>query len=86
MTDSVKAYGIQTPAVVRQKEDGRYELISGRRRKMACELAGLDIMPCIVRQMSRDEAIIAMVDSNLQRETILPSEKAKSYNWLQRFG
>ncbi len=79
MTDSVKTFGIQTPAVVRQKEDGRYELISGHRRKMACELAGLEALPCIVRQMSRDEAIIAMVDSNLQRETILPSEKAKSY-------
>lgn len=79
MADSVKAFGIQTPAVVRQKEDGRYELISGHRRKMACELAGLDSLLCIVRQMSRDEAIIAMVDSNLQRETILPSEKAKSY-------
>lgn len=79
MADSVKAFGIQTPAIVRQKEDGRYELVSGHRRKMACELAGLDSLPCIVRQMSRDEAIIAMVDSNLQRETILPSEKAKSY-------
>jgi ParB family chromosome partitioning protein len=79
MTDSVKTFGIQTPAVVRQQEDGRYELISGHRRKMACELAGLEALPCIVRQMSRDEAIIAMVDSNLQREQILPSEKAKSY-------
>lgn len=79
MADSVKAFGIQTPAVVRPKEDGRYELVSGHRRKMACELAGLVTMPCIVREMSRDQAIIAMVDSNLQRETILPSEKAKSY-------
>ena len=79
MADSVKAVGIQTPAVVRQKEDGRYELVSGHRRKMACELAGLEVMPCIVREMSRDEAIIAMVDANLQREVILPSEKAKSY-------
>ncbi len=79
MADSVKTFGIQTPAIVRQKEDGRFELVSGHRRKMACELAGLETMPCIVRQMSRDEAIIAMVDSNLQRETILPSEKAKSY-------
>lgn len=79
MTESVKTFGIQTPAIVRQKEDGRYELVSGHRRKMACELVGLETMPCIVRQMSRDEAIIAMVDSNLQRETILPSEKAKSY-------
>ena len=79
MADSVKAVGIQTPAVVRLKEDGRYELVSGHRRKMACELAGLETIPCIVREMSRDEAIIAMVDSNLQREVILPSEKAKSY-------
>lgn len=79
MADSVKAVGIQTPAVVRQKEDGRYELVSGHRRKMAAELAGLESMPCIVRELSRDEAIIAMVDANMQRETILPSEKAKSY-------
>ncbi len=79
MVDSVKAVGIQTPAIVRQKEDGRYELVSGHRRKKACELAGVDTMPCIVRSLTRDEAIIAMVDSNLQRETILPSEKAKSY-------
>jgi ParB family chromosome partitioning protein len=79
MAESIKTFGIQTPAIVRQKEDGRYELVSGHRRKMACELAGLETMPCIIRQMSRDEAIIAMVDSNLQRETILPSEKAKSY-------
>ena len=79
MADSVKTFGIQTPAIVRLNEDGRYELISGHRRKMACELAGLEVLPCIIRQMSRDEAIIAMVDSNLQRETILPSEKAKSY-------
>ena len=79
MADSVKAVGIQTPALVRQKNDGRYELVSGHRRKMACELAGRDSMPCIVRELSRDEAIIAMVDANLQRETILPSEKARSY-------
>jgi ParB family chromosome partitioning protein len=61
------------------KNDGRYELVSGHRRKLACELAGLDVMPCIVRDLTRDEAIIAMVDSNLQREVILPSEKARSY-------
>jgi ParB family chromosome partitioning protein len=79
MAESVKLIGIQNPAIVRRKEDGRYELVSGHRRKMACELAGIGIMPCIVRQMSRDEAIIAMVDSNLQREIILPSEKAKAY-------
>jgi len=79
MADSVRAVGIQTPAVVRLKEDRRYELVSGHRRKMACELAGLSVMPCIVRELSQDEAIISMVDSNLQREVILPSEKARSY-------
>jgi ParB family chromosome partitioning protein len=79
MVESVKVFGVQTPAIVRKKEDGRYELVSGHRRKMACELAGLDALPCIVRELSRDEAIIAMVDANLQREMILPSERAKSY-------
>jgi ParB family chromosome partitioning protein len=79
LVESVKAVGVQTPAVVRPKEDGRYEYVAGHRRDMACELAGLDTMPCIIREMSRDQAIIAMVDSNLQREQILPSEKAKSY-------
>jgi len=79
MVESVKSVGIQTPAIVRQKDDGRYELISGHRRKAAAIVAGLETMPVIVRQMSRDEAIIALVDANLQRETILPSEKAKSY-------
>ena len=79
MVDSVKAVGIQTPALARQKEDGRYELISGHRRKLAATLAGLETMPLIVRDLTRDEAIIAMVDANLQRETILPSEKALSY-------
>ena len=79
MVESVKTFGIQTPAIVRPKEDGRYELVSGHRRKMACEIAGLNALPCIARVMSRDEAVIVMVDSNLQRETILPSEKAKSY-------
>ena len=71
IVESIKTFGIQTPAIVRQKDNGRYELISGHRRKMACELAEIAIMPCIIRQMSRDEAIIAMVDSNLQREVIL---------------
>ena len=79
MVESIKNFGILTPAVARQKEDGRYELISGHRRKRACELAGIETLPVIVRQMSRDEAIIFMVDSNLQREIILPSEKALSY-------
>jgi ParB-like partition proteins len=79
MVESVKNFGVLTPAVARQKEDGRYELVSGHRRKKACELVGIETLPVIVRQMSRDEAIIFMVDSNLQREIILPSEKALSY-------
>jgi len=79
MADSVKSVGIQTPAVLRHKKDGRYELISGHRRKMACELARLETLPCIIRELDDDEAIIAMVDANLQREVILPSEKARSY-------
>ena len=79
LIDSIKAVGVQTPVLVRKKEDGRYELISGHRRKLACELIGLDTIPCIVKQMDCEEAIIAMVDANLQREVILPSEKAKSY-------
>jgi len=79
MVESVQKFGILTPAVARQKEDGRYELISGHRRKRACDLACIDTLPVIIRQMSRDEAIIFMVDSNLQREVILPSEKAFSY-------
>ena len=78
MVESIRKFGVLTPAVARQKEDGRYELISGHRRKRACELAGLETLPTVVRQMSRDEAIIFMVDSNLQRERILPSEKAFS--------
>ena len=79
MVESVKRFGVLSPAVARQKEDGRYELISGNRRKKACELAGIEKMPVIVRNMDRDEAIIFMVDSNLQRERLLPSEKAFSY-------
>ena len=79
MVESVKRFGVLSPAVARQKENGRYELISGHRRKKACERAGIDKMPVIVRNMDRDEAIIFMVDSNLQRERLLPSEKAFSY-------
>jgi len=79
MAESVKTFGIQTPAIVRQKEDGRYELISGHRRKMASEIVGLSELPCIVRQLNDPEAVIAMVDGNIQRENILPSERAKSY-------
>jgi len=79
MVDSIKTIGVQTPAVVRRKDDGRYELVSGHRRKRACKLAGLETMPCIVRELTYDEAVIMMVDANLQREVILPSEKARSY-------
>ena len=84
LVESITAFGIQTPAIVREKEDGRYELISGHRRKRACELAKIETMPCIIKEMNRDEAIIAMCDSNLQREVILPSEKAKSYGCFSR--
>ncbi len=77
--ESVKEYGILVPAIVRPIENGAYELISGHRRKYACEQAGLDTMPVIVRDVDRDAATIIMVDSNLQREFILPSERAKAY-------
>ena len=79
MADSIKKHGVLTPAVVRKKDDGRYELVSGHRRKKACEIAGIDFLPAVVREMDRDESIIFMVDSNLQRESLLPSEKAFSY-------
>ena len=79
LVDSIKRNGVMTPATVRLKEDGRYELISGHRRKKACELAGLETLKCEVKELSRDEAIIVMVESNLQRTTILPSEKAFAY-------
>lgn len=77
--ESVRAYGVLVPAIARPLEDGSYELISGHRRKHACELAGLSTMPVIIRDIDRDAATIIMVDSNLQRENILPSEKAKAY-------
>ena len=79
MAESVSDVGVLTPVTLRRKEDGRYELVSGHRRRRAAELAGLDVLPAIVRDMTRDEAIIVMVDTNLQRERILPSEKAFSY-------
>ena len=79
MAASIREVGIQTPLIVRRKDDGRYEIISGHRRKFAAALAGRETLPCIVREMTRDEAVIAMVDANLQREVILPSEKAFSY-------
>lgn len=77
--ESIKTYGVLVPALARPREDGGYELIAGHRRKHACELAGLTSMPVIVRNIDRDAATIIMVDSNLQRENILPSERAKAY-------
>ena len=79
MVDSVKQYGVLVPALVRPKADGGYEMVAGHRRKCAAMLAGITEMPCIVRNLTDDEATIIMVDSNLQRETILPSEKAFAY-------
>jgi ParB family chromosome partitioning protein len=79
LVESVSRSGVMTPATVRQKEDGRYELISGHRRKKACELAGLETLKCEVKELTHDEAIIVMVESNLQRSVILPSEKAFAY-------
>ena len=79
MVDSVKQYGVLVPALVRPKADGGYEMVAGHRRKCAATLASITEMPCIVRNLTDDEATIIMVDSNLQRETILPSEKAFAY-------
>lgn len=79
LVESVRRNGVMTPATVRLKEDGRYELISGHRRKKACELAGLETLKCEVKELTRDEAVIFMVESNLQRSVILPSEKAFAY-------
>lgn len=79
MTESVKQYGVLVPALVRPKRSGGYEMVAGHRRKTAADLAGLAEIPCIVRQLTDDEATIIMVDSNLQREQILPSEKAFAY-------
>lgn len=79
LVQSVKERGIITPVTLRQKEDGRYEIVSGHRRRKACELAGLDTVKAEVKELNRDEAIILMVESNLQRTTILPSEKAFAY-------
>lgn len=79
MVDSVKEYGVMTPAIVRPRQDGGYEIVAGHRRCHASQRAGVETMPCIVRDMDDDTAIILMVDSNCQREHILPSEKAKAY-------
>jgi ParB family chromosome partitioning protein len=79
LVESVKERGVITPATVRQKEDGRYEMISGHRRKKACELVGFETLRCEVVDLDRDEVTILMVESNFQRSQILPSEKAFSY-------
>ena len=79
LADSVKERGVLSPVLVRPIPDGGYQMVSGHRRKMAAELAGLPTVPCIVRELTDDEAIIIMVDSNLQREQVLPSEKAFAY-------
>ena len=79
ITESTKEYGILTPITVRLRDEGGYEIISGHRRKHACELSGITEIPAIIRDCTRDEAIIMMVDSNLQRDCILPSEKGKAY-------
>lgn len=79
MADSIQDYGVISPLVVRPLDTGGYEIISGHRRKAACEKAGIDTVPAFVREMDRDTAIIALVDSNLHREHILPSEKANAY-------
>jgi ParB family chromosome partitioning protein len=76
---SIREYGVLVPAIARPREEGGYELIAGHRRKHACELAGLETMPVIVRDLDRNAAVIIMVDSNIQRENILPSERAKAY-------
>ena len=79
LVDSIKEYGVLVPALVRPKEDGTYEMVAGHRRKFASELADLEEIPCIIRDLTDDEATLIMVDSNLQRERILPSEKAFAY-------
>lgn len=79
MAESVRQYGVLVPGLVRQLDDGSYQMVSGHRRKMASELAGRDTIPCIVRDLTDDEAVIIMVDSNLQRDRVLPSEKAFAY-------
>ena len=79
LVESIKERGVITPATVRQKEDGRYELVSGHRRKKACELAGFETLRCEVVELTKDEATILMVESNFQRSQILPSEKAFAY-------
>ena len=84
LVQSVKERGIITPVTLRQKEDGRYEIVSGHRRRKACELAGLERVPAEIKELSRDEAIILMVESNLQRSIILPSEKRSATRCVWR--
>jgi len=79
MVASIRQYGVLNPVIVRPNEKGRYEMVSGHRRKRSCELAGIETIPCLIRDMTRDEAIIYMVDSNMQREHVLPSEKAMAF-------
>lgn len=77
--DSIRQYGVLVPAIVRPREDGGYEIVAGHRRKHGCDLEELPTMPCIVREIDSDTATILMVDSNIQRENILPSERAAAY-------
>ena len=79
MVESVKERGVLSPVLVRPMPDGSYQMVSGHRRRMAAELAELPTVPCIVRELTDDEAVIIMVDSNLQREQVLPSERAYAY-------
>ncbi len=79
MVESIKSGGVRQPVIVREKEDGGYEMVSGHSRKLASEIAGLKEIPAIIRELTRDEATILMVDSNIQREKVLPSEKAFAY-------
>lgn len=79
LEESIKTSGVLSPVIVREKADGRYEMISGHRRKLACDILGINEIPCLVKNLTDDEAIIFMVDSNLQREKLLPSEKAFAY-------
>lgn len=79
LKESIRCYGITTPLIVRPIKDGKYEIVSGHRRKRVCELLGIDKLPCSIRKMTKDEAIITMVDSNIQREEVLPSERAFAY-------
>ncbi len=79
LIESIRTYGVLTPAIVREKDDGRYEMVSGHRRKHVCERLGMETIPAVIKELSREEAIIIMADSNIQRENILPSEKAWAY-------